>query len=314
MMTDEPFARRLDSSAPEAETADPPLPVSAREKRRRIAADLRDKVLKTAVELVASTNGLTVGLDELNMEEVIKRANVSRSAVYRLWPYKGDFVEDVLVALASSEHISNQTPDEDAMQGAGQRLLQSKASLGNAGARRDLTRELIREYAHDVFLGTARERVWHESIALLAGTRFVRSDDVRVRLAAELERTERGFVDHVSAFYELMLPALGLRLRPGLTIRHLATSLAAAIEGLGLRKIIIDGTQNASVPSADPDVDWALADVVDAPIDLGETRPDGTSRPWSLAALTFLAIVDAFTEEIPDWQVPDWITEAEPPA
>jgi AcrR family transcriptional regulator len=47
-------------------------------------------------------DGLTVSLDHISLEEVIRDADVSRSAVYRRWPYKDLFFSDLVKELARS--------------------------------------------------------------------------------------------------------------------------------------------------------------------------------------------------------------------
>ena len=56
-------------------------------------------MLQAAVAMVNRT-GLTVSLDHISLEEVIRDADVSRSAVYRRWPYKDLFFSDLVKELA----------------------------------------------------------------------------------------------------------------------------------------------------------------------------------------------------------------------
>ena len=48
-----------------------------------------------------SQTGLTVSLDHISFEDVIRDADVSRSAVYRRWPYKDLFFSDLVKELAT---------------------------------------------------------------------------------------------------------------------------------------------------------------------------------------------------------------------
>jgi hypothetical protein len=56
-------------------------------------------MLKAAVAMVNRT-GLTVSLDHISFEDVIRDADVSCSAVYRRWPYKDLFFSDLVKELA----------------------------------------------------------------------------------------------------------------------------------------------------------------------------------------------------------------------
>ena len=56
-------------------------------------------MLAAAVAMVHRT-GLTVSLDHISFEDVIRDADVARSAVYRRWPYKDLFFSDLVKELA----------------------------------------------------------------------------------------------------------------------------------------------------------------------------------------------------------------------
>ena len=57
------------------------------------------RMLGAALAVVGRT-GLTVSLDHLSFEDIIRDADVSRSAVYRRWPYKDLFFSDLVKQLA----------------------------------------------------------------------------------------------------------------------------------------------------------------------------------------------------------------------
>ncbi|WP_148673215.1 hypothetical protein [Tsukamurella tyrosinosolvens] len=44
--------------------------------------------------------GLGTGLEHIRLEDVVRDADVSRTAAYRCWPQREDFLADVLAALA----------------------------------------------------------------------------------------------------------------------------------------------------------------------------------------------------------------------
>jgi AcrR family transcriptional regulator len=62
-------------------------------------------MLKAAVAMVNRT-GLTVSLDHISFEDVIRDADVSRSAVYRRWPYKDLFFSDLVKELAQAPSLA----------------------------------------------------------------------------------------------------------------------------------------------------------------------------------------------------------------
>jgi AcrR family transcriptional regulator len=58
-------------------------------------------MLRAAMAMVNRT-GLTVSLDHISFEDVIRDADVSRSAVYRRWPFKDLFFSDLVKELAAN--------------------------------------------------------------------------------------------------------------------------------------------------------------------------------------------------------------------
>src|ERR1039458_3125257 len=77
----------------------------ARRGRRLSDRETGQRMLDAAVAMVNRT-GLTVSLDHISFEEVIRDAGVSRSAVYRRWPHKDLFFGDLVKELARTA-----TPD-----------------------------------------------------------------------------------------------------------------------------------------------------------------------------------------------------------
>src|ERR1700734_4348659 len=71
----------------------------ARRGRRLSDRETEERMLRAALAMV-KRDGLTVSLDHISFEDVIRDADVSRSAVYRRWPYKDLFVSDLVKQLA----------------------------------------------------------------------------------------------------------------------------------------------------------------------------------------------------------------------
>ena len=70
-----------------------------RRARRLSDQETERRMLAAAVAMVRRT-GLTVSLDHISFEDVIRDADVARSAVYRRWPYKDLFFSDLVKELA----------------------------------------------------------------------------------------------------------------------------------------------------------------------------------------------------------------------
>jgi AcrR family transcriptional regulator len=76
----------------------PPTGLARRE--RRLSDQETERRMLGAALAVVSRTGLTVSLDHLSFEDIIRDADVSRSAVYRRWPYKDLFFSDLVKQLA----------------------------------------------------------------------------------------------------------------------------------------------------------------------------------------------------------------------
>src|SRR5499433_4242865 len=66
----------------------------------RVAAEeVRQRMLDAGRELALEA-GAALTIEHLRLEEVIQRARVPRSSVYRMWPYKENYIDDLLCYLA----------------------------------------------------------------------------------------------------------------------------------------------------------------------------------------------------------------------
>src|SRR6201995_5316022 len=63
------------------------------------AEEIRQRMLEAGRKL-ADEAGAALTIEHLRLEEVIQRAGVPRSSVYRLWPYRADYIDDLLCHLA----------------------------------------------------------------------------------------------------------------------------------------------------------------------------------------------------------------------
>ena len=66
----------------------------------RVAAEEVRQPMLDAGRQLAHEVGAALTIEHLRLEEVIQRARVPRSSVYRLWPYREDYIDDLLFYLA----------------------------------------------------------------------------------------------------------------------------------------------------------------------------------------------------------------------
>ncbi len=249
-----------------------------RRERRLPDEELRRRMLRAAVAMVHDT-GLTVSLDHISFEEVIRDADVSRSAAYRRWPYKDLFYGDLIEELAKEGAPPGIVDAEYAL--IRQTVREFTGELDTPGQRHELLTELFRGLALLDFQSLAGSPEWQTYIALQAALNSIadaaRRDRVRAALAAsELERRAR-----VAAAWELLAELFGYRIRPetGATFDTLITLVDAALRGLIIMAQPVPGIAAALISA----------------------RPFGaaSAREWSLPALGAAALATAFLEPDP---------------
>src|ERR1700733_13439509 len=66
----------------------------------RVAAEeVRQRMLDAGRELALDA-GAALTIEHLRLEEVIQRARVPRSSVYRMWAYREEYIDDLMAYLA----------------------------------------------------------------------------------------------------------------------------------------------------------------------------------------------------------------------
>ena len=65
------------------------------------AEEVRQRMLDAGRELAIEA-GAALTIEHLRLEEVIQRARVPRSSVYRLWAYREEYIDDLLCYLAGA--------------------------------------------------------------------------------------------------------------------------------------------------------------------------------------------------------------------
>ena len=238
------------------------------------------RVVDTATALV-NRSGLTVGLDHISFEDVIRDAGVSRSSVYRRWPYKDEFFADLLRELARAAVPATIVSEAEGMAGIRAIAAVHPEWLDDAAHRRDLLIEFIRLGALHDFEAMLDSTEWRTYLALHATFMGVEDPQLREELAAGLAGSEERFVSAIARSWARMCALFGYRLRPGLGASF---EILARMASADLRGHVLLALADSSVGAA------RLRCVLFGAS--GEAE-------WSLPALAMAAIADAFLEPDP---------------
>jgi AcrR family transcriptional regulator len=260
---------------------DSTAPTGLARRRPRLSHDETERrMLQTALDMVNST-GLTVSLDHISLEDVIRDAGVSRSAAYRRWPYKDLFFSDLLkeLAAAATPAAIGRTASIAEVRAV---ALEHPDWLGTAQQRHDLTVELIRLGAVNDFRFMYESTEWRTYLALHATFLSLADGGLRTDVQAALAGAERGFTDRIAASWEHIAALLGYRLRAELnagfdTLAALVSSsvrglvvMAQASPELATRRIRTDAFGTSAT------ADWSISGLGAVAVALAFLEPDPT--------------------------------------
>jgi AcrR family transcriptional regulator len=235
-------------------------------------------MLRAAAAMVHRT-GLTVSLDHISFEDVIRDADVSRSAVYRRWPYKDLFFSDLVKQLATGATPVTIINDEISM--IRRVAAEHVGWFETPGLRHSLVIELFRQLALLDFQTLCGSAEWRTYVALHATCMSLADGELRDQVQAALSQSEHSHIARVAKAWEYMAGMFGYRLRPGLgaTFETLATLLDATMRGLVIMALSM------------PELAAYRA----------QASPFGAAGPeeWSLPAVGLASIASAFLEPDP---------------
>lgn len=250
---------------------------AARRGRRLPDQETERRMLQAAVAMIHGA-GLTVSLEHISFEDVIRDADVSRSSVYRRWPYKDLFFSDLVKELAK-----NATP---AIVGDELELIKTIVAghlewLGTPELRRGLIVELFRQLALFDFQALYGSAEWRTYIALHATFMSLANGGLRDQVRGTLAQSEHGRIARVAAAWKQLAGLFGYRLRPdlGATFETVATLIDATMRGLVIMA--------QSIP-----------DIAEHRSQANPFGAAGTEE-WSLPAVGLAGIATAFLEPDP---------------
>jgi len=255
--------------------------------------------------------GAALTIEHLRLEEVIQRARVPRSSVYRLWAYREEYIDDLLCYLAGEGSWFSERPVlVPETTSVVQRLLTDNTPLlGTPEGRRALLLEIVRLTTTCNYAALTESTTWRLHMALMATLGSTRSGESRKRIAAALEDAQKRSRESMVALLSYLMGVLGLRLRdPAYTLDHVQLAGGLLIQSLALRNVQVqtslgegdttDGRPAPNVPQEAKEVRALLNAPVPGP------GLDGESAEWTLVARAYLGVLDTFVELDPDFIPP----------
>jgi hypothetical protein len=256
---------------------------------------------------LANEAGAALTIEHLRLEEVIQRARVPRSSVYRLWAYREDYIDDLLCYLAGPGSVFNDRVvfDPETFAVIDRVLTDNKQMLGTQEGRRGLLREVVRLAAARNYEALSESPAWRLHTALIATLGQTRSGQAREKIAASLEDAHTRSRDSMVGLFGYLAGVLGLRMRdPARTAEHMMLAGGLLVQSLALRNVQVQVAVGDTPDAAH--VDRLLNAPIPGP------GLNGEPADWSLVAFSYLAIVESFAELDPDFVPPD--APADPPA
>lgn len=240
--------------------------------------EARSKALQSGIRYVENV-GLALGMTAGVIERICDGAGVTSAQFMKLWASNDEFFTDLFVELANQAQVDR--ADSETLLTTWQYISGRTGDLNSAEGRRQVLLDVIRtaaEYNFDVVTASSK---WRTYAAISTTISSWPTSESRTRVIDALRASELAFVETMESFYRNVLPTLGFRLKPefGNDYQPFVVATASVIEGLGIVR--------ASVPA-----------LVQTHFDLPN---NGGEVTWSVAALAFVGVLDAFIEPDPEF-------------
>ncbi|NQX04456.1 TetR/AcrR family transcriptional regulator [Rathayibacter sp. VKM Ac-2856] len=249
----------------------PPRP--ARLSREQVRTRLLDAALA-----VVRAEGLRVGVSHLPLEDVIRAAGVPRSTVYRIWPTRQAFYDELVAAIP--ERILTARLDPTSLSAGDSYLHRRLSEPPTAEQMREILVASVSVAIEANYENVFSSQHWRNFVALV-GAVDSHAEPARTAIREALRSRQIHFIENMAKYYRHTLAEAGLQLRSGRDEDHavLASAICAFVEGLCIARI-------------------AAPELVTGPLDAD--RPESPS----LVVAGALMLIDGFCEPVPAGPVP----------
>jgi AcrR family transcriptional regulator len=172
------------------------------------------------------------------VDRVLGTHNVSRSSVYRRWPYKDLFFSDLVKELAKDATPLIMSDEAELIR----RIVTAHPDwLVTPELRRGLIVELFRQLALFDFQALYESAEWRTYIALHATFMSLADGGLRDQVQAALAESEQRRIGRIATAWKQLAGLFGYRLRPelGATFETVATLIDATMRGLVIMALSI---------------------------------------------------------------------------
>lgn len=196
--------------------------MSLDETRRRVLASATDRVLH---------HGMGSGLEHVRLEDAVRDADVSRTAAYRCWPRRDDFVADVLAELCAEAIPVGGERSPRATELLRDAIARDPSRLRTPEGRRDALHDAVQTTAEDdIAADREQTRRWRTYLALALAVSTLPEGEQRDHVQAAVTDAEAQITARLAAGYPVILELFGFA--PRRTYDELAAVGLAMVRGL----------------------------------------------------------------------------------
>lgn len=263
-----------------------------------------ERLISTALAQIRS-EGMTVGLENIALERVIKEAGVARATAYRRWPNKADFLAEVLVRAVRETRLEAESAEDIAQL---RNLLSDPERMRTEQGRRDIVVEGLRLATDSDVARMATSPSWRTYVAICATCSGLPEGTLRDTVTAALAEADRDFLARRAEVYSRLPALIGYRLVPPLTAPHgfevMSAAAGAMMTGLIVQLLarpeLLTETQDLALFGSSRPAPWSMPTRALVGLFLSHLEPD-PAVVWDearvAASLELMRAVEALIEQ-----------------